>query len=155
MQKEIYSKLLNNKPVKRPSWAGYWKLNAEGDSILMYCKDGQVLDIRSTQRVMYTLENILADDWVEATAENCPLLGGTAYIDYPTALQYVFRGIPVYCPEKDLGIYYNDNMFYSFSKSGEKQYAVIKAGHKISIDFTSDVFRESKFILLENKQLKK
>lgn len=154
MQKEIYSMLLNNKPVKRPSWAGYWKLNAEGDSILMYCKDGQVLDIRSTQRVMYTLDNILADDWVEATPDNCPLLGGTAYIDYPTALQYVFRGIPVYCPEKNVGIYYNDFTFYSFAKEGN-QYGVTQAGQKMSINFTEDVFRNSKFILLEDNPLNK
>ena len=35
-----------------------------------------VLDIRDTQRVEYTLRNVLADDWMFADEGNTPLLGG-------------------------------------------------------------------------------
>ena len=35
-----------------------------------------VLDIRDTQRVEYTLRNVLADDWMYADETNCPVLGG-------------------------------------------------------------------------------
>ena len=47
--------------VKLPSWAGYWQ--KEGDTIMMHCKDGQVLDIRETKDVFYTLGNIASEDW--------------------------------------------------------------------------------------------
>lgn len=145
--------LLNDKPVKRPSWAGYWKLNPDGDSILMYCKDGQVLDIRSTQRVLYTLDNILADDWVEATPENCPLLGGKALIDFTTALQYLFRGIPIYSAKGDVGFYFKDKTVYTFKKTLNAQYAVTSASENFNIDFKSKVYNNMKFELLDDNKL--
>lgn len=47
--------------VKRPHWSGYWKI--ENGTVMMYCKDGRVLDIRNPDDVIYTLENIAAEDW--------------------------------------------------------------------------------------------
>lgn len=44
----------------------------------MYTKDGGCLDIRETQNVEYTLQNILSDEWVYADSRNCPILGGEA-----------------------------------------------------------------------------
>lgn len=60
--------------VKRPHWSGYWRF--ENGSIKMYCKDGRILDIRESEDILYTLEAILANDWVIATAENSKLLAG-------------------------------------------------------------------------------
>ena len=50
--------------VKLPSWAGYWE--KDGDTVKMHCKDGRVLDIRETEDVFYTLENIASNEWVVA-----------------------------------------------------------------------------------------
>lgn len=47
--------------VKLPTWAGYWV--KEGDTVKMCCKNGDVLDIRETQDVFYTLSNIASNDW--------------------------------------------------------------------------------------------
>ena len=47
--------------VKLPSWAGYWE--KDGDTVKMHCKDGNVLDIRETEDVFYTLANITSDEW--------------------------------------------------------------------------------------------
>lgn len=47
--------------VKLPSWKGYWV--KEGDTVKMYCKNGEVLDIRETKDVFYTLCNIASDEW--------------------------------------------------------------------------------------------
>ncbi|WP_418562741.1 Thoeris anti-defense Tad2 family protein [Phascolarctobacterium faecium] len=47
--------------VKRPHWSGFWQI--EGSTVMMYCKDGRVLDIRNPDDVIYTLENIAAEDW--------------------------------------------------------------------------------------------
>lgn len=60
--------LKNGCKVKLPTWAGYWV--KEGDTVKMYCKNGEVLDIRETQDVFYTLGNIASDEW-EVVGE-CP-----------------------------------------------------------------------------------
>lgn len=68
--------------VKRPTWAGYWEWDPEAETIRMHCRPEEsdngnpVLDIRETQRVEYTLKNILSEDWMIANNENCPKLGG-------------------------------------------------------------------------------
>ncbi len=68
--------------VKRPSWAGYWSWDEKKETIRMHCRPEEsdtgepVLDIRDTQRVEYTLRNVLADDWIYADETNCPVLGG-------------------------------------------------------------------------------
>ena len=59
--KEAFEVLRAGGAVKRPNWGGYWKV--EGDTIMMHCKDGRVVDIRNPDDVMFTLENIAADDW--------------------------------------------------------------------------------------------
>ena len=71
--------------VKLPSWGGYWFWDAEKQSIMMQCRpkdtdkgQGDLLDIRETQRVEYTLSNILSDEWLIADETNCPVLGGEA-----------------------------------------------------------------------------
>lgn len=69
--------------VKRPSWAGFWSWDEKKETIRMHCRPEEsdtgepVLDIRETQRVEYTLRNVLADDWMIADEGNTPLLGGT------------------------------------------------------------------------------
>lgn len=47
--------------IKLPEWEGYWKW--ENDTIMMYCKDGRILDIRETEDVEFTFKNIIRDDW--------------------------------------------------------------------------------------------
>lgn len=89
------------KRVKLPSWGGYWKWDEEKQTILMYCRPGNsdtgnpVMDIRETQRVEYTLNNILSDEWQIANEENCPILGGVATFSFGEAIKYVKRGLKV------------------------------------------------------------
>ncbi|MDU3600323.1 MAG: DUF2829 domain-containing protein [Clostridium perfringens] len=79
--------------VKLPSWAGYWCW--ENNTIMMHCKDGEILDIRNTDRVEYTMSNIASEDWVIANEENTPVLGGVATFDFGEAIKYVKRGLKV------------------------------------------------------------
>lgn len=58
-------------------------------------KPGDVLDIRETQRVEYTLKNILSDEWIFATEENTPVLDGVAAFDFGTAIKMMKRGMRV------------------------------------------------------------
>ena len=58
-------------PLKRKPWGGYWKW--ENETIMMYCKDGVVIDIREAKDMGLTISNMFAQDWEIATAENCDI----------------------------------------------------------------------------------
>lgn len=61
----------------------------------MHTKDGEELDIRETQRVQYTLENILSDEWQVANEKNCPQLGGETTFSFGEAIKHLKRGMKV------------------------------------------------------------
>lgn len=65
---EVLELLKQGKKIKRAAWGGYWIRN--GDTIAIHCKDGTVLNIEDTKDTMGTLEQIVADDWEEATERN-------------------------------------------------------------------------------------
>ncbi|MCR5704643.1 MAG: DUF2829 domain-containing protein [Eubacterium sp.] len=81
--------------VKLPSWAGYWRWDDAKQTIVMHCKDGNVLDIRETVRVEYTLDNIMSDEWELAADSNTPILGGVARFSFSDAIKYMKRGMKV------------------------------------------------------------
>ena len=81
--------------VKLPSWGGYWYWDPEKETIIMHTKDGQEMDIRETQSVVYTLQNILSDEWIVANGQNCPQLGGEATFSFGEAIKYLKRGMKV------------------------------------------------------------
>ena len=81
--------------VKLPSWGGYWYWDADKESIIMHTKDGEELDIRETQRVEYTLANILSGTWQIADKKNCSELGGEATFSFGEAIKYLKRGMKV------------------------------------------------------------
>lgn len=66
---EAFEELKNGKKIKLKNWTGYWKkekdiYSPEGKStVFMYCKDGRVLDIRDTKDVIFTLSNMVSEDW--------------------------------------------------------------------------------------------
>ena len=59
---EVFPRLLEGYYARRKDWKGYWVW--ENNTIMIYCKDGEVLDIRKTKNVKFTIENMLADDWM-------------------------------------------------------------------------------------------
>lgn len=81
--------------AKLPSWGGYWYWGPEKETIIMHTKDGQEMDIRETQRVEYTIQNILSDEWIVANGQNCPILGGEATFSFGEAIKYLKRGMKV------------------------------------------------------------
>lgn len=93
--KEALKEMKDGNKVKLPSWAGYWVYDNEGDKIWMHCKDGRVLEIRQTDVLTYTLENICSDEWVIANEENTPELGGIATFNFGEAIKYLKRGFKV------------------------------------------------------------
>lgn len=93
--KEAFKEMKSGLAVKLPSWAGYWCWDEEAQTILMHTKDGGCLDIRETQRVEYTIQNILSDEWIYANGRNCPILGGEATFSFGEAIKYLKRGFKV------------------------------------------------------------
>ena len=91
----------NGEKVKLPSWGGYWCWDSEKETVMIHCRpqdsdhQGEVLDIRETQRVEYTLSNVASDEWVIADEENCPVLGGEAMFGFGDAIKYIKRGLKV------------------------------------------------------------
>jgi hypothetical protein len=92
---EALKLMQEGKKVKLPSWGGYWCWNNEKKTVMIYCKDGKMLDIRETDTVEYTLSNVLSDEWILANEENTPVLGGEALFGFDEAMKYLKRGISV------------------------------------------------------------
>lgn len=100
--KEALRLMKQGEKVKLPSWGGYWCWDNDKQTIMMYCKQEDVdkgqkspLDIRETQRVDYTLTNVLSDEWVIADEHNTPLMGGVATFSFGDAIKYMKRGLKV------------------------------------------------------------
>ena len=94
--KEAYDLLKKGFYIKLPSWGGYWSWDDDKETIMMHLKDDTtIMDIRATTAVDYTLRNILFDEWIIATNENTPILGGENTFDFYKALEYMKRGYNV------------------------------------------------------------
>lgn len=100
--KEALEAMKQGHKVKLPSWGGYWCWDNDKQTIMIYCKQEDVdkgqkspLDIRETQRVEYTLTNVLSDEWVIADEHNTPLMGGVATFSFGEAIKYMKRGLKV------------------------------------------------------------
>lgn len=93
--KQALEEMKRGIPMKLPSWGGYWCWDDEKQTIIMYTKDNQRLDIRETQRVEYTLMNVLSDEWIPADEKNCPVLGGELKMSFGVALELLKKGVKV------------------------------------------------------------
>lgn len=59
--RKAWKKMLKGKKVRRPFWKGYWAW--ENSTIMMHLREGGAMDIRNTEHVAYTFDNIAAKDW--------------------------------------------------------------------------------------------
>lgn len=95
---EALREMKEGKKVKLPSWGGYWYWDKEKQTVMIQCRpqdsdQGELFDIRETQRVEYTLSNVASDEWIIADEMNCPVLGGEATFSFGDAIKYVKRGL--------------------------------------------------------------
>lgn len=90
---EALEAMKNGQKVKLPSWGGYWFWNPGKETIVIHTKDGEELDIRDTDRVEYTMLNVVSEDWMLANEENCPELGGAVVFGFDEAIKYLKRGL--------------------------------------------------------------
>lgn len=95
---EALREMKEGKKVKLPSWGGYWYWDKEKQTVMIQCRpqdsdQGELLDIRETQRVEYTLSNVASDEWIIADEMSCPVLGGEVTFSFGDAIKYVKRGL--------------------------------------------------------------
>lgn len=98
--REAFKAMKAGEKVKLPSWGGYWYWDSERETIMIQCRpqdadQGELLDIRETKRVEYTMLNMQSDEWMIANKDNCPVLGGEATFSFGEAIKYVKRGLKV------------------------------------------------------------
>lgn len=100
--KEAFELMKQGAKVKLPGWNGYWCWDDEKQTIMIHCRpkdsdkgQGDVLDIRETQRVEYTFMHMQRDDWMIADEENCGVLGGQSTFGFGDAIRYLKRGLKV------------------------------------------------------------
>lgn len=125
--KQALEEMKRGNKVKLSSWGGYWCWDNEKETIMMHCRQkdadegqGPILDIRETQRVEYTLSNVLSEEWVVADNENCTLLGGTPTFNFGEAIKYLKRGLKV-CRQgwNGKGMYLAHVNSYQYKVDGE------------------------------------
>ena len=73
---EALREMKQGKKVKLPSWGGFWYWDKEKQTVMIQCRpqdsdQGNLFDIRETQRVEYTLSNVASDEWIIADEMNC------------------------------------------------------------------------------------
>ena len=61
-------------PIKRKPWGGYWKYDVVEDVVYMFTKEGEILSLLETKDVLFTLSNIISDDWQIATDDNSSIV---------------------------------------------------------------------------------
>lgn len=98
--KEAFENMKHGIPMKRKSWGGYWYWDDDKKTIMIRCRPkdgdaGELIDIRDTERVEYTLMHTQETDWEIADSNNCPVLGGEATFSFGDAIKYVKRGLKV------------------------------------------------------------
>lgn len=59
--KKAFEALKNGYKIKLPSWGGYWV--KEDDAIKMVTKSGEVIDIRDSKDIFYTVGFMTSDEW--------------------------------------------------------------------------------------------
>ena len=100
--KEAFEAMKHGEKVKLPGWNGYWCWDIDKQTIMIHCRSkdsdkgqGEVLDIRETQRVEYTFMHTQRDDWMIADEKNCGVLGGQSTFGFGDAIRYLKRGLKV------------------------------------------------------------
>lgn len=100
--KTAFELMKQGNKLKLPGWNGYWCWDSEKQTIMIHCRPkdsdngcSEVLDIRETQMVEYTLMNMQRTDWMLANETNCCLLGGMSSFGFDDAIRYLKRGLKV------------------------------------------------------------
>lgn len=66
-----YAYMKRGYAITLPEWGGYWTWDALEETILLHCRNGDVLEVRDTKDVDYTIQFLFRPDWyIEAEVED-------------------------------------------------------------------------------------
>lgn len=86
--KEAFEALKQGYKIKISTWGGYWE--RDEDTVKMHTKNGDVLDIRETKDVFYTLDLMTSEDWV--LAEPCDINLNIHTVRFGEAIRLMKQG---------------------------------------------------------------
>lgn len=119
---EIKDMFILGAKIKRKSWGGYWEYDPDKNDIIMHCKEGNVIMLKTeSSDIAYTLENICADDWEIADEINTPLLGGKIGLNFKETVPYLRRGLKM----RRKNWYSKDYIYYTGGKLYKSESGVI------------------------------
>lgn len=58
-----YAYMKRGYAITLPEWGGYWTWSTLDETILLHCRNGDVLEIRDTDDVDYTIQFMFRPDW--------------------------------------------------------------------------------------------
>lgn len=58
-----YSYLKHGHLIKLPEWGGYWRWDDDSKTIKMHRRNGQVMDMRDSDNMDYTISFMFRNDW--------------------------------------------------------------------------------------------
>lgn len=114
---EVYGEMVGGKKIRRTNWKGYWAW--ENQTIMIHCWDGTVLDIRKTDNVEGTFENIVADDWIviqedKKEENNKTLFNKEIKINVKTVDDLMASFIKIYMTNGHVALWAVDSLEYEF-----------------------------------------
>jgi nucleoid DNA-binding protein len=62
--KDAFTYLKNGNAIKLPEWVGSWQWDVKRKTIIMHLKTGELLDIKDSPDMDFTLSFMFRDDWV-------------------------------------------------------------------------------------------
>ena len=119
---EIKDMFILGAKIKRKSWGGYWEYDSDRNDIIMHCKEGTEIMLKSESTDLeYTLSNICCDDWEIADEENTPVLGGNISLTFRDLVKYLREGKSV----RRKNWYSKDYIYYTGGKLYKSESGII------------------------------
>lgn len=147
--KEAFKEMKENgKKVKLTTWSGYWYWDNKKKTVIIHTRHGEELDIRSTDRVDYTLMNMQYDNWIIADETNCTELGGITTFPFEEAIRLLKKGKKVtrLCwqdlKEMGISIYLEKGFYHSNTAPSNVIYKIAGTSRKIYSPSPMDIFAE-------------
>lgn len=116
--KEAYRAMKEGSKIRRQEWKGYWEWKHE--TIIIHCWNGEVLDIRNTDNIGGTIENIIAEDWVIVPEEddtienNKTLFNEDLKINVSTVDDLMASFLKIYLSNGGVALWALDSLEYEF-----------------------------------------
>lgn len=60
---EAFNHMMDGQAIALRVWGGYWRWDAEKQTVMMHLYDGAIQDMRDSSDMSFTLFNVFSEDW--------------------------------------------------------------------------------------------